>query len=279
MFVSGDPVSVLAGENWTKEEVATFRHELGLDHPWPIVYLHSLGGVIRGNFGTSLAYHQPVSELIVERLPATILLAVSALALSVLVGLPLGVLAATHRNTWFDGLAMISALIGQSVPGFWLGIILILVFGVKLHLLPFTGAESLSHLVLPSVALSAYSVARDARIVRSGVLNVLGEDFVRTARAKGLPERTVLIKHVLRNALLAVVTVVGLDFGFLLGGAVITETVFAWPGLGRMTIQAIYEKDVFLVQGAVFLFSFVTVVVNLFVDISYTLLDPRIQFT
>lgn len=278
MYVSGDPVAILAGEQWSRQEVDALRHELGFDRPWPIQYLGFLQGAVHGDLGMSFRHRQPVLPLILERLPATAVLAFSALTLGVGLALPLGVIAAVQRGRRADTAAILLALAGQSVPGFWLGIILIYVFGVKLRVLPISGMGTPAHLILPAITLGAYSLARNSRLIRSAMLDVLGQDFVRTARAKGLHPRAVLLQHALRNSLLSFITIVGLELGFLLGGAVITEMVFAWPGLGRLTIQAIYGKDLFLVQGAVMFMAIVFVLVNVTVDVLYTLLDPRIRY-
>lgn len=278
MYVSGDPVAILAGEQWSRQEVDALRHELGFDRPWPIQYLGFLQGAVRGDLGMSFRHRQPVLPLILERLPATAVLAFSALTLGVGLALPLGVIAAVQRGRRADTAAILLALAGQSVPGFWLGIILIYVFGVKLRVLPISGMGTPAHLILPAITLGAYSLARNSRLIRSAMLDVLGQDFVRTARAKGLHPRAVLLQHALRNSLLSFITIVGLELGFLLGGAVITEMVFAWPGLGRLTIQAIYGKDLFLVQGAVMFMAIVFVLVNVTVDVLYTFLDPRIRY-
>jgi peptide/nickel transport system permease protein len=278
MYLSGDPVAVLAGENWSQAEVDAFRREMGFDRPWLVQYRDFAVRAAQGDFGRSLRYRQPVFPLILERIPQTMLLASAALCLSILVAVPLGVVAATRRGTVADTVTMLVALVGQSMPGFWLGILIILIFGVRLRWLPVSGTGTLWHLVMPALTLSAYSIARNARLVRSSLLDVLGRDYIRTARAKGLPEPRVVRRHALRNAMLAVTTIIGLELGFLLGGAVITETIFAWPGLGRLTIQAIYGKDLFLVQGAVMLMSVVFVLVNLAVDLLYSVLDPRVRY-
>ncbi len=278
MYLSGDPVAVLAGDQASRQDIEVLRRELGFDRPWVVQYLTFLQGAVRGNFGTSLRYRQPVLPLILERVPATATLALAAFVLAVGVALPLGVIAAVKRGKWADTAAIVLALAGQSVPGFWLGIMLIFIFGVKLRILPISGMGTPTHLILPAITLSAYSLARNSRLIRSAMLDVLGQDFIRTARAKGLHPGTVLRRHALRNSLLSFTTIVGLELGFLLGGAVITEMVFAWPGLGRLTIQAIYGKDVYLVQGAVMLMAVIFVVVNLAVDVTYTFLDPRVQY-
>lgn len=278
MYLSGDPVLVFTGENWTQKEIEDFRREMGLDKPWIVQYVNYIFRAAQGDFGDSLRQRQPVLSLIIDRLPATLMLTSVALLISIIVPFPLGFISAINRGRWPDMMSMLFAVSGQSVPGFWLGIMLILVFGVKLRILPISGTGSALHLVLPAITLSTYSVARNARLVRSSLLEVIAEDYVRTARSKGLRERTVLWRHAFRNSLLAVTSVIGLELGYLLGGAVIVETIFAWPGLGRLTIQAINGKDIFLVQGAVIFMAIIFVIVNLGVDLLYTVLDPRIRY-
>ncbi len=277
MFLSGDPTSAMIGDNWTREQVEQFRRQMGFDRPWYIQYLDFLGRAVRGDLGTSLRQHQPTFQLVMERMPATLELTLAALVLSIVVGFPLGILSATRRNTWLDNAGMLFALIGQSIPVFWLGVLLILLFGVQWRLLPISGRGGIEHLILPAISLATFNIARNARMVRSGMLEVLGQDYIRTARAKGLDERLVLMRHALKNAMIPIVTLTGLEFGTLLGGAVITETIFAWPGVGRLTIQAIYGKDLPLVQAAVMILATLFVLINLAVDLLYTYLDPRIR--
>jgi peptide/nickel transport system permease protein len=210
-------------------------------------------------------------------MPATLQLTVAAMVISTLVSVPAGIIAAIKRGSLYDSLVMLVSLLGQSIPVYWLGLMLILTFGVRFELLPTSGTGSFAHLILPAVTLAAYAMARNARLVRSGMLDVLGQDYVRTARAKGLVERVVVIRHGLRNAAIPVVTLLALDFGALLGGAVITETIFAWPGVGRLVMQAIFQRDFPLVQAAVFVVAVTFVLINLAVDLVYTVLDPRIR--
>ena len=278
MYLSGDPALVYAQENWTAKEIEDFRQEMGFDKPWPVQYANYLIRAVQGDFGRSLRHRQPVFLLIKERLPATLRLGLVALVISIVIPFPLGVISAVNRGRWPDVSAMLFAVAGQSVPGFWLGIMLMLIVGLKLRLLPISGTGTAAHMVLPALSMSTYSVARNARLVRSNLLEVLGEDYIRTARAKGLKERAVLWRHALRNSLLPVASMVGLQVGYLLGGSVITETIFAWPGLGRLTIQAIYGKDLLLVQGSVMMMAVIFVVVNLVVDLLYSVLDPRIRY-
>jgi peptide/nickel transport system permease protein len=252
---------------------------MGFDQPVHIQYLRWLGRAVRGDFGTSLRYAKAVFPLILERMPATLELAVAAQVFALALALPLGVLAAVRRNSVIDGLTMLGALIGQSMPGFWLGLMLVLIFGVALKLLPISGREGPRSLILPAITLGTFFLARDTRLVRSSMLEVLGWDYITTARSKGLREGTVLWRHALRNALIPLVTIVGMDFGALLAGTVVTETVFAWPGVGRLIYMAINQRDFPLIQAAVFLIAVIFVITNLLVDLSYTYLDPRIRLT
>ena len=278
MFLSGDPASALAGDNWTRQQVDEFRRIMGFDRPWYVQYRDFIRNAVRGDFGKSLRQHQPVFGLLLDRLPATLELTGAALLLSVTIATPIGVLSAVRRNSLNDRAAMLFALAGQSMPVFWVGSMLILIFGVRLQWLPIAGRESLAHLILPATALGFFSVARNARVVRSSMLEVLGADYVRTARAKGLPGAQVLMRHAFKNALLPVVTVLGLDVGHLLSGAVITETIFAWPGVGRLTVEAVLGKDLPLVQAVVISLATVFVIINLGVDILYGALDPRVRY-
>jgi peptide/nickel transport system permease protein len=277
MFLTGDPTVTMIDETWTKQQVEELRHAMGFDRPWYVQYADYLSHAVVGDFGTSLRQHQPNLQLVFDRLPATLELSAVAMLISVILAIPVGVLSATRRNSWVDRVSMLAALLGQSMPVFWLGIMLILVFSVKLRWTPVSGRGSLSHLILPAITLGAFITARNARMMRSSMLEVLHQDYIRTARAKGLSERLVTFRHAMRNAMMPVVTLIGLQVGALLGGSVITETIFAWPGVGRMIIQAIYGKDVPLVQAAVIVLASIFVIVNLLVDILYTYLDPRVR--
>jgi len=277
MFLSGDPAVAMAGDNWSRAQIEEFRRLMGFDRPWYVQYVDYLGKAVRGDFGNSLRQHRPVFGLLIERMPATLQLTGAALLLSVALSLPIGLLSATRRNSLADRAAMVFALAGQSMPVFWVAAMLILVFGVKLQWLPIAGSGGLEHLILPAIALGLFSVARNARVVRSSMLEVLGADYVRTARAKGLPGQSVVIGHAFRNAVLPIVTLFGLDVGHLLSGAVITETIFAWPGVGRLTVDAVFGKDLPLVQAAVILLATTFVLVNLAIDLLYGFLDPRLR--
>ncbi len=278
LFLSGDPTYLMIPENYTRAQITDFRHQMGFDRPWYVQYGDFLGHAVRGDFGVSLRNRIPALPLVLERMPATLELALAAMALSLAVALPLGVVAATRRGTLIDAASMVGGLVGQSTPGFWLGLLLILFFGVDLRWLPVSGRGGIAHLVLPGVTLATYSMGRTARVVRASMLDALGHDFIRTAHAKGLSGAAVVYRHALRNALMPIVTLIGLDFGVLLGGAVITETVFGWPGIGRLVVNAIYEKDFPIVETAVILIATVFVFLNLCVDIAYGYLDPRVRY-
>jgi ABC-type dipeptide/oligopeptide/nickel transport system permease component len=284
LFQTGDPTFLMVSTDASREEVERIRRELGFDKPWYIQYIQFLGRAVRGDFGVSLRQGQPVFNIILERYPATLELTFAAMFIALALALPLGVISATRRNSVFDNFAMAFALVGQSTPVFFLGIILLFVFGGLLGWFPIGGkgrgelGDELRHLILPATTLGTFSVARNARLVRSTLLEVLGQDYIRTARAKGLAERVVIWQHALKNALIPVVTVVGLEFGTLLGGAVITETVFAWPGVDNLVIRAIGQKDFPVVVGTVTVLSVSFVLINLIVDLLYGYLDPRVRY-
>lgn len=277
LFLTGDPAYLMANETWTKEQLQEFRHRMGFDRPWPVQYLNFMSRAVRGDFGFSLRQGQPAFLLVVERMPATLQLTAAAMVIAVSVALPVGLISAVYRNSIYDRATMLLALVGQSMPVFWLGIMLILLFAVELRWLPVSGTGSPKHLILPALALSTYSMARNARMIRSAMLEVMGQDYIRTARAKGLRSLTVIVRHGLRNALIPVVTIIGLDFGVLLGGAIVTETIFAWPGVGRLTVLAINGKDFPIVQASVTMLASIFIGINLVMDILYTWLDPRIR--
>jgi ABC-type dipeptide/oligopeptide/nickel transport system permease component len=277
LHMTGDPVMMLLPPNASREEIDALSRTLGLDQPLIVQYGRFLARIARGDFGTSLQHQQPAMGLVAERLPASALLAVTALGLAVAVALPLGIVAAARRGTVLDRLAVALAALGQSAPIFWTGLMLMLVGSVILQLLPTSGYGTWRHLILPALTLASYPMAAIARLVRSGMLEVLDADYVRTARAKGLPERRVVLKHTLRNAALPIVTVVGLQFGLLLGGAIVCEMIFSWPGVGRLMIFAIYNRDFPLVEAAVFVMAMVFVAGNMLVDVCYAWLDPRVK--
>jgi peptide/nickel transport system permease protein len=278
-LLPGDAVDVmLTQQGATAEQLKQLKAQLGLDDPLWEQYGRFAGDALRGDLGRSLFSHQPVVDQILEQFPATIQLTLAGMALALLFGIPLGMLAAVKQNSWLDSVSMAVSLIGVAMPSFWLGLLLIYLFGMKFALFPVAGTLGWRSLVLPALTLGFHSTGIIARLTRSSMLEVLRNEYVITARAKGLAERAVLIRHTLRNAILPVVTVIGLQFGYLLGGAVIIETVFARQGVGRLVVQAIQQRDGPLVQGTVLFLAVIFVVANLVVDVSYAALDPRIRF-
>jgi peptide/nickel transport system permease protein len=284
----GDPAEIMLGPQATAEDVAGLRAALGLDQPLPIQYAHWMAHVLQGDLGRSIRMRQPVLGEVLTRFRATLLLTATALLLSTLGGIALGVLSATWPHSVVDRLSTLGSIFGASMPSFWLGLVLMVCFSLWLGWLPASGmygahgggsvADLLSHLVLPAVTLAAASMTIIARLTRSTMLDILRQDFVRTARAKGLVERAVVLRHALRNALIPTVTVVGVQAGYLLGGAIFTETVFAWPGVGTLMVQGILARDFPLVQGCVLVVALVFVLFNLAVDLLYAMLDPRIRY-
>jgi peptide/nickel transport system permease protein len=305
-LIPGGPEVALLGERGSSENVAALRERLGLDRPLPEQYLVYVGNILRGDLGNSVAGNIPIADELRQRFPATAELALFALVLAVMVGVPLGVISAVRRGSWVDTGTMLGSLIGVSMPIFWLGLLLLWLFGVELRLLPFIGrlsqnveiqtitglntvdailtgnwfalGDALKHLILPSVTLSTIPIAIIARITRSAMLEVLNMDYIRTARAKGLREGAVIRRHALRNALLPVVTVIGLQLGSLLAGAVLTETIFSWPGIGRWLFNSIQGRDYAIVQSVTLVITFIFVAVNMLVDLSYAWLNPRIRY-
>ena len=307
-LIPGDPAVVMAGERATPEQVAALREQLGLNQPLPLQYLVFLGNLLRFNFGTSIISGVPIAQEIRIRWPATFELSVAAMLVAVILGIPAGVLAAVRKNSAVDNLTMSGSLLGVSLPVYWLGLLLVYLFAVNLHWLPPSGRLSidagfnfkpitgfyvldallqgnvkalqdvLAHLILPAITLGTIPLAILARITRSAMLEVLSQDYIRTARAKGLLERWVIFKHALKNALLPVVTIIGLQFGTLLGGAILTETIFSWPGIGSWIYEGILARDYPVVQGGVVFVAVAFVLINLLVDLSYAFLDPRIQY-
>lgn len=277
-LVPGDPARLVLGLQASEEEVQRLRSQLGLDQPLPVQYVRFLGRLVQGDLGRSVVTGEPVVREIAARLPATVQLAVTSTVVAAAVGVAAGVVSATRQYSWLDYLVMTVALFGISLPVFWLGLMLMLLFSVHLRWLPAGGYGTPAHLVLPTVTLAAFSVAIIARMTRSSLLEVLHQDYVRTARAKGLSARAVVLRHALKNALIPVVTVIGLQFGGLLGGAILTETVFAWPGMGRLLVGAIVARDYPVVQGAVLVFAALFTLVNLAVDVLYAYVDPRIHY-
>jgi ABC-type dipeptide/oligopeptide/nickel transport system permease component len=277
--LTGDPAVFLVDQSATQAEIAHARRLLGLDRPVLVQYVDFLWAIPRGDFGLSIREKRPAMRMVLEHLwPATVQLSVAALLLSTLPAIPLGVVSATRRGGLPDHLSRIGSLLLQSMPSFWLGIVLILIFAVGFGgLLPAYGSGSLRHLILPAVTLAAAPLAQNVRLIRAGMLEVLGQDYVRTARAKGLGERLVIYRHGLWNAAIPVLTVTGLSLGFMLSGAIIIETVFSWPGLGRLIVQAVPGRDFPVIQAGVFVFAVIFVALNLLVDALYAVVDPRIR--
>src|SRR5215467_193488 len=281
MFVHllpGDPARLAAGPDATPETVALVRQDLGLDKSLPEQFVRFVGGVVRGDFGRSLRSKRPVSTEIGERFAPTFWLTVWSMAWSVAFGMAIGVISAVWRNRWPDRLGMTLAVSGISFPAFALGMVLMQIFSVQLNWLPTVGADTWRHYILPSLTLGAAVAAIMARFTRSSFVEILGEDFIRTARAKGLPERSVILKHGLRNALIPVVTMMGLQFGFLLGGSIVVEVVFKWPGMGRLLVDSVDMRDYPVIQGLVLLFSLEFILINLIVDVLYAVINPTIRY-
>jgi peptide/nickel transport system permease protein len=275
--VAGDPIKLLAPIDASPEQIAELRSREGLDRPILRQYVDYLGDIVRMELGNSFRTGRPAITEVRARVGYTVQLGLAAIGFSLLVGLPVGVLAAVYRGTFIDLLLRFVALIGQAAPNFWLGLILIIVFAVKLPVLPTGGSGSLKHLILPAVTLGSFSAAALTRLTRSTMLEVLSSDYIRTARSKGLKERVVIARHALRNSMLPVITVLGIQVGTIISGAIVVETVFAWPGMGRLMIQSINNADYPVVQIAVMLIAMTIAVVNLLVDISYSWLDPRVK--
>jgi ABC-type dipeptide/oligopeptide/nickel transport system permease component len=276
-LAGGDPVTLVVGPTapqWVREEA---RIRLGLDKPLPVQFALYVGNILRGDLGQSILNRKPVLDLILEKLPVTAELGVAAFAITYLLSLPLGIIAALNRNSLFDWSSMIVALIGVSMPGFWLGLILIFIFSVNLGWLPPTGHASLMHLILPALALGLPRVGRIARITRSSLLEVVGEDYIRTARAKGLGERTVVLIHALRNSLIPIISLMGLDLGYIVGGSVVIENVFARSGIGDMLLRAIFSRDFPVLQGGIFVLALAIILSNISADVAYAVVDPRIR--
>jgi peptide/nickel transport system permease protein len=273
-----DPVLILLPPEATKEDVETLRKEMGLDRPIAVRYVKFLAGMVRGDFGRSFVAQRPALSLVMERMPMTLWLAASGLLLAVIVSIPLGVIAAVRRNRLADHSASIFAVLGQAMPLFWLDIMLIIIFAVKLRLLPASGAGSYKHIILPAAGIAVSLLPILMRLTRSRMIEILSQDYIRTARAKGLHERTVLFRHALRNALIPVVTILGFQFGMLLGGAVITETIFAWPGVASLVVDSIFNSDFPVVQAAVAVFALLIVFANLITDITVAWLAPTTRF-
>ncbi|NDJ62299.1 MAG: ABC transporter permease [Chloroflexi bacterium] len=297
LHLAGDPTYLYVSDRASDEEIAEIRTRLGFDRPLTEQYIQFMTNVARGDFGNSLVSRTPAMDLILERLPATLELTIFAMVFALSLSIPIGIISATRRGTVTDGGVMLFAIFGQSVPSFWLGIMLILIVGLQWRILPISGhvplldpllagdlstfvnniPEAIRHLIMPGITIGVFSLSRNARLVRSAMLEVQSQDYIRTARAKGLRDRLVITRHALRNALLPLVTIIGLELGFLLSGVVVVETVFSWPGVGRLVFNSINQRDIPVVQAAVIVFSFMFVASNLIVDLLYTRLDPRVR--
>jgi ABC-type dipeptide/oligopeptide/nickel transport system permease component len=276
-LVPGDPIQAMLGEGAAGADIQAARHAYGLDVPLPTQYVHYWRGVLHGDLGRSLRLNKPVKDLVAQAYPATLSLTLSALFVAILLSIPAGVRSATRRNRWDDRALSFVSLLGLSFPNFALGPILVLIFAIHYDWLPVSGSANWRSLVLPAITMGASLAAILTRMVRTSMLEELGQDYIRTARAKGLTERAVVYRHALRNALIPVVTVIGLQFGALLAGAIVTETIFAWPGIGRLTISAISNRDYSLVQGCLLCIGLTYVAVNFFTDLVYSALNPRIR--
>jgi len=277
-LIPGDPVAMMLGENARPEQEAALREHLGLDQPLPVRYVKYVADVATGDLGRSIQTNRPVLDEIRDVWPNTLVLAVAAMALAIVAGVVVGVISAVRPYGVIDSIARVLALIGLSMPIFWLGLVMLYVFAYYFRLFPVGGTGSWKHYVLPAVALATPSIGILSRMTRSSLLDVMGEDFIRTARAKGLRGASIITRHALRNAMIPVMSVVGLQFGQLLGGAVLTETIFSWPGLGRLTVRGVFARDFVLVQGAVLTFAMAFVLINLLIDLSYAYIDPRIHY-
>jgi peptide/nickel transport system permease protein len=279
LHLSSDPVLLLAPQNATPADLARLRHQLGLDQPIWVQYVTFLQNLIHGNLGYSYVQNQPAIDLVLDRLPYTAELAVAALVLSLAVGVPIGMLTAVYRGTWIEQALMPIILVGQSMPSFWSGILLILLFSVHFHWLPSSGTGGIRSLILPAITLASLTMATFARMTRSSFMEQLDQEYVRTARSKGVGAGRIMVAHVLRNASIPIITVLGLETANLLGGAVITETIFAWPGIGLLTVQAIAARDFPIIQAVVLLASVIFISANLLTDLLYGVVDPRIRLS
>src|SRR5574341_545797 len=277
-LVPGDPAEILGGQEATAEDIARIRREYGLDQPLFVQYLHFVANATRGDLGISIQSRHPVNELLFQRLAFTLQLSLFSILVASAIGLLAGIVSSTRQYSIFDNASMLGALFGISMPIFWLGLLFILIFAVKLHWLPSGGTGTFSHLVLPAIALGSASTAVIARMTRASMLEVERQDYIRTARATGRSERVVIFGHALKNAMIPVLTVFGLEFGYMLGGAVLTETVFSLPGIGRLLVEGIFARDYPVVQGAMIVVATTFVLVNLLTDVAYAFLDPRIRY-
>lgn len=278
LYMTGDPAAALMPIGTPPDQIAAFREQSGLDRPLLVQFVDYIGKAAQGDFGMSLRHRESAMGLVIERLPATLTLGLAGLALTVLIAVPLGLLAAIHKDSWIDYVARIVALLGQTMPSFWFAIMLILIFSVTLKWLPISGATGWKSLLLPAIALAATPIGNLTRLLRSSMVEVLSQDYVRTSRGKGLPETSVNLRHALRNALIPAVTLLSIEAGYIIGGAVVIETVFAYPGMGRLAVQAITNRDITVVQSFVLLQAAIIVAINMLLDVTYTIIDPRIRY-
>lgn len=277
VHISGDPVALMLPETATEEDHQKLTQALGLDQPLYIQYFTFVSNLVQGDFGTSFRYNEPALPIVIERLPATFELAAAAMLIATIISIPLGILSATHRNSFVDVIATGAAVLGKAMPHFWLGIMLILLLSVQMGWFPVSGRGTFAHLILPAITLGTGAAAEMTRLIRSSMLEILGQDYIRTARSKGLIETLVVYKHAFRNSLIPVVTIMALQMSSLIGGALITEAVFAWPGMGQLIIQAVNTSDMAIVQASVFVVALLVIACNLIADLIYRLLDPRIK--
>jgi peptide/nickel transport system permease protein len=277
-LIPGDPVEMMLGETATPANIEEIRHMLGLDKPLGVQFIDFFKNLLKGDLGESIFSRRPVMQLVMERYPATLKLAFASALIALLISIPLGILAAVHHYSWIDNVSMVFALLGVSMPNFWLGPLLIILFSLVLGWLPPSGYGGISYIILPALTLGTSMSASLTRLVRSSMLEVLDQEYIKTARSKGLREKLVIYRHALRNALIPVVTVFGMQIGALLSGALITETIFSWPGIGRLFIEAIFRRDFPLVQGCVLVIAITYVLINLIVDITYGFINPRIRY-
>lgn len=278
VFLAGDPVAMMLPDDAKPEDIAALRAALKLDRPFIVQYGNYLLNLLSGDFGTSFRYNQPALGLVLERLPATLTLAATSMVVAIMIAVPLGIWSATRRNTFVDVFITGTSVLGKAMPSFWLGIILILVVGVQLGFLPISGLESWKHYILPSITLGTSVSAEMTRLIRSNMLEILGQDFIRTARSKGVSNYSIIFKHSFKNILVPVITITFLQISTLVSGALVTEVVFAWPGLGQLLVQAVNGRDMAIVQAGVFVVAFMVIILNLTADILYRLFDPRIKY-
>lgn len=278
VFMAGDPVAMMLPDDAKPEDIQALKEALKLDRPFIVQYGNYLLNLLSGDFGTSFRYNQPALGVVLERLPATLSLAATSMVVAMIIAVPLGIWSAIRRNTFIDVFITGASVLGKAMPSFWLGIILILIVGVQLGMLPISGSASWQHYILPSITLGTSVSAEMTRLIRSNMLEILGQDFIRTAKSKGVSNYSIIFKHAFKNILVPVITITFLQISTLVSGALVTEVVFAWPGLGQLLVQAVYGRDMAIVQAAVFVVAFMVIILNLIADILYRLFDPRIKY-